>query len=383
MKILKQSKYNFREAKLDKKFCPEKLLKVKEFIDNGTSFTIIGMPGVGVSYFLRFLASQANYAHFIFIDMYALSTLSRLEYISWLLKELEGEATSKSEQQIFNECKERLALLAQKQPKIVIIFNRFDQLVAEFDKQFLANIRAFKYIAPEKIVMIFTSNKPLYEIASDALVVSNIHFYSPVFFFNTYSTDDLNSLTKITIPDNFKKDKQRIKRLIELSGGHNQLFMICVKSESQENLLADRFVQLQLRELYEFLSYHQQKVLQKIALGKKIDEVDSFLLNIGLVKKTNPGYELFTPLLKEYILSKGEVKIPAKEGKLFKLLKQNLGQVVSKDQIFDYVYPDDLDGASDWALNALVYRLRKNPSFKSGGFIIENYKKMGYIIYKT
>lgn len=382
MKILKHSKYNFREAKLDNKFCLEKLLKVKEFIDNGTSFTILGMPGVGVSYFLRYLAST-NLGHFFFIDSYALSTLSRLEYIGWLLKELDGDPNGKTETEIFDECKKRLALLAQKEIKIVIIFNRFDQLSSEFDKQFLANIRSFKYIAPEKIVMIFTANKPLYEIASDALVVTNIHFYSPVFFFGTFTKDDLKYLSKITIPDNLKKDKQKIDRLIEASGGHNQLFMICVKSESQENLLADRFVQLQLRELYDFLSYHQQKVLQKIALGKTPSELDPFLVNIGLVKKIGLGYELFIPLLKEYILSKAEVRIPAKEGKLFKLLKQSLGQVVSKNQIFDYVYRDDLDGASDWALNALVYRLRKNPSFKSGGFVIENHKKMGYIMYKS
>lgn len=379
--MLGLTNYRFEEAKLDKDFCQEKVAKIKEIIDGGTSFTIIAMPGVGVSYFLRYFAST-KIAHFIFVDMYALSTLSKLEYIGWLLKELGGNPEKKSEAEIFDECKIRLTKLSQKYPKIVIIFNRFDQLAPEFNKQFLANIRSFKYIAPQKIVMIFTANKPLYEIAPESLVVTNIHFYTPVFFFGTYSKSDLKYLSKITIPERLKKDKQKIDQLIEISGGHNQLYMIAVKSESQENLLADRFIQLQLRELFDFLAYHQQKVIQKIASGKRIAQIDPYLINIGLVKKTDAGYELFSVLFSEYVNSKTTIRIPAKEGRLFKLLKSRLGEVFSKEEIFNAIYDDEPDNASDWALNALIYRLRNNPTFKQSGFVIESHKKVGYIMYK-
>lgn len=39
--------------------------------------------------------------------------------------------------------------------------------------------------------------------------------------------------------------------------------------------------------------------------------------------------------------------------------------------------------ATDWALDALVYRLRKHPFLKANGFIIESHKKVDYILIKT
>lgn len=378
--MLLKKRYNFQEAKLDKKFAQEKINRFKEFIDDGTSFTVLGMPGIGISYFLRYIATT-NLAYFIFVDSYALSALSRKGYIGWLLKELGGNPNDKNEDTIFEECKSKLEILVEKHQKIVIIFNRFDQLSTEFDKKFLANIRSFKYIDPKKIVMIFTANKPLYELAPEALVVTNLHFYSTLCYFGTYSPYDLKELSKITIEEKTRKDKNKIDQLIQLSGGHNQLFLICTKSESK-NLLSDRFVNLQLKELYQFLSNQHQKILQKIALGKSPYNVDPYLVNIGLVKATNEGYQIFTPLLTDYIKSHAAIRIPAKEGKLFKLLKTRLNQVVTKDEIFEYVYKNS-DDASDWALNALIYRLRKNPTFKSNGFTIESHKKIGYILQKN
>lgn len=378
-------RYSFKEAQLGEDFAREKLIKIKQFIESSTSFTILGMPGVGVSYFLRYLASS-NLACFVFVDSFALSTLSKREYLSWLLHELGGKAKNLTEQQIYEECKKRLEILAKKYPKIVIIFNRFDQLFAQptdqFDKLFLANLRSLRQISPDKIVMIFTANKPLYEICPDAIIGSNLNFYSQLFYFGIYTEKDLYKLLKITQPDISNSDaKTRI--LMKLSGGHNQLLHIILKSESQENLLADKFVKLQLREIYESLNVQNRKTLQRIASSKDPHEVDSYLVNIGMVLKEKSGYRLFTPLLKEYISSTIDVKIAAKEGKLFKLLKKNLGRVVPKDELFEDIWKDDFDNASDWALNALVYRLRKNPKFKLMGYSIENHKKIGYMLSKN
>lgn len=373
--------YHFKESQLDPDFCQEKYLKIKKLINSSVSFTIIGMPGVGVSYFLRYLAST-DIAYFIFVDMYALSTLSRIEYLRWFLHELGGVSKNKTEQQIYQECKNRLEELSKKYPKIVIIFNRFDQLKEEFDREFLANLRSLKHIAPEKIVMIFTANKPLYEIAEESIIGTNLHFYSSLFYFQTYFQADLQKLAQINIPG-YSTNDSRIAKLMKLSGGHNQLFMIMAKSETQENPLLDRFVRLQLKELYEFLSYHQQTQIQKIALRKNLKYVDPFLINTGIVIRDSLGIRLFTPLMEEYTKSYIAFNIPAKEGRLFKLLKQNLGKVVSKDEIFDYIWGKDPNLASDWALNALIYRLRKNPQFQTYGYYIENHKKIGYRLIKT
>ncbi len=91
------------------------------------------------------------------------------------------------------------------------------------------------------------------------------------------------------------------------------------------------------------------------------------------------SYSLFTPLLSEYIKTNLPVKLPVKEKILFNLLRKNLGKVVTKYEIFTEVWPNSED-ATDWALDALVYRLRKNSFIHSHGFIIESSKKVGYTL---
>ena len=67
-----------------------------------------------------------------------------------------------------------------------------------------------------------------------------------------------------------------------------------------------------------------------------------------------------------------------------------MGSVVSKDEIFAQVWPEkseDVTGKSDlptdWALDALIYRLRKHPFMKANNYIIESQKKVGYTLIQT
>ena len=159
-----------------------------------------------------------------------------------------------------------------------------------------------------------------------------------------------------------------------------------LKSARLSNPLQDQFIKMQLKELYEFVNNNQKKILQKIAFNKPIEEVDEYLLNIGLVIKDKDGYQLFTPLLEKFIQGNIPLRLPVKEARLFKKLKQHLGQVVSKEAIFNLLWPEDsqdYDKASEWALNSLIYRLRKNPYFIQSGYVIENHKKEGFVLIKN
>ena len=64
--------------------------------------------------------------------------------------------------------------------------------------------------------------------------------------------------------------------------------------------------------------------------------------------------------------------------KLFILFKKYLGRTISKDIIVEGIWGKDSEAATDWALNSLIYRLRKNQTFINQGYIIENDKKIGY-----
>ncbi len=387
-------KLNFREKELGPDFAQDKLKEFKKLIEAGVSFVAMSMPGVGASYFLKYLACQ-DWAYFVHVDLYSLPTLNQHEFYRMFLKDLGGNPGPKTDEQVFLETKALLKKLADTHEKIVIIFSRFDQLKSDFDANFLSNLQALTTIQPDKIVLIFTSIKPLDEIAPDAITGGNMTFYSKYLYFKPYTAIDLKKLLKLEGNLSLKN----LDKLIELSGGHNQLLHILLNSQKQQNLLLDRFVKMQMKELVDYLDYGQRKQIQKMALGKPINEPDDYLLGVGMVKKTDSEqstsevkkmqlhlggvkFELFTPLLAEYIKQNMPMKLPVKEAKLFRLLRQNMGKTVSKDDLFKAVWQEN-EEASDWALDALIYRLRNHPFIKSQGYIIESHKKVGYTLIQT
>lgn len=364
--------YNFKEKTFGPDFAKDKLEDFKTLIDRGISFVTMSMPGVGASYFLKYLAMQ-EFAHFVHVDMYSLPALTQHEFFKLLLSELGGRPGKESDEELLQKSKLILKKLAEKEAKIVIIFNRFDQLKRVLDSNFLSNIQSL-VINPDKVVLIFTSIKPLYELAPEAVSGGNLNFYSENLYFKPYSIKDLREI--LTIEPGRLTSKENLERLLIFSGGHNQLLHILLSSQ-KEQLLLDQFVKLQLKELVDYLDYTQRKQIQKIAQGKKTEEIDEYLLGVGMVKKEGQNYQLFTPLLVEYIKTNFPVKLPVKEARLFKLLRRNMGNVVSKDEIFNEVWGDSAE-ATDWALDALIYRLRNHPFIKAHGYIIESHKKIGY-----
>ncbi len=365
-----KSKYNFKEAKLGSDFAKEKMADFQKLIQNSQSFTVLSMPGVGVSYFLRYLVTQ-DFARFFHIDLYSLPALTKEEFYKLTYKELSGKNGGTLE-----DCRKALEEIVKKEQKICIVFSRFDQLKKEFDRDFFANIQSLTNIAPVKTCLIFTSIKPLYEIAPEAISGGNLPFYSKTVYFKPFNSEDIKTLLKLEAQyPNFPKN---LDKLINLSGGHIQLLHILLNSQKQQNLLLDKFVKLQMKDLIDYLDYSQKKALQKIALGKKLDDIDDYLLGVGMVKNN----QIFTPLLSQYIKTNIPVKLPIKESELFKLLRKNIGNTVSKDEIFASVWPDS-ENATDWALDALIYRLRKHPFMQSHSYIIESHKKVGYTLIQT
>ena len=69
----------FKEFELGRDFAQDKLKDFKKMIETSQSFTAMSMPGVGASYFLKYLCGQ-NFAFFIHIDLYLLPTLILHEF---------------------------------------------------------------------------------------------------------------------------------------------------------------------------------------------------------------------------------------------------------------------------------------------------------------
>lgn len=384
-------KNSFKEAELGEDFAKEKVEEFKSLINLSQSFTVVSMPGVGVSYFLKYLACQ-DFANFFHIDIYSLPSLTQRELYKLLYKELTGEKSlngsseeeKKDDQAIFQDCQKAIFDLSQQPGKVVLIFSRFDALKKVFDSDFFSNLQSLITINPGKVSLIFTSVLPLNELAPEAVSGGNLSFYSKVLYFKPFSKKDLVSLFTI---NHSLESHPELENMVELSGGHSQLLHIFINSHKQNNLLLDKFVTLQFKDLISYLDYVQRKQIEKIALGtrrssgpsRKLDEVDGYLLGVGYVKDN----KLFCPLLAEYIKTHTRVKLPVKEAKLFKLLRRSMNSVVSKEEIFKEVWGENNDSATDWALDALIYRLRKHPFLKNHGYVIESHKKVGYTLIQT
>lgn len=372
----------FKEVKLPNTFCKEYRSEVEEYIKYSKTFTMVGMPAGSTSLFLKYIASK-EFAHFIYIDMYSLPTISKKSFFSILLRELGGNISNiDKEDLLLDKCRERLKKLSAAQKKIVIIINRFEELKLEFDKNFFGQLRSLTHINDNKVVLIFSVYKPYSETAPHALEGGNLQMFSQYIYFRPLNEMDLLSLLSLHSPE-LITNTEYFNKAVKLSGGHLQLLQLLLKTERIADPLLDPYINLLFKELTSYLTYKQRKTIEKIAFGKAINEIDEYLLNVGYVFKSEGKYMLFSPLLSKYIKDQSSFVLPVKEKKLFTILKKNIGRVVAKDQIFEFVWNNESDNATDWALDSLIYRLRKNYSFKKSGYIIENNKKVGYRLIKN
>lgn len=377
--LARSMNYLFKEAKLGQDFCKKDIEHVENLINQSTSFSVVGIPAMGISIFLKHLATT-SIAHFIHIDINDLPSLNKFDFLKLLHKELGGNIEVNTEQTLIDLSKRQLEMLAQKYPRVVIIFNRFNRLKKEFNQNFFANIRSLRDVDKEKIVMVFAANHPLPQEAPRALVGGNLSMFSKTFYLKPYSREDLERLIDLNAP-NLKTTEESFYKALRLSGGHYQLCQLLLKSDSLlEDPLSDHSIKLQLKELYDYLNYRQRRQLQKLALGKKLNQIDKFLIDIGFVDQQN---NLFSTLLADYIKSNVHLKLSVKENQLFQLLRERKGKLVTKEEIFKLIWGEDNEEATDWALNSIIYRLRKNPTFIASGYIIESQKKVGYSLIRV
>lgn len=365
-----------KESVLPDSFAQEIQKEVLEFIIQGQSFSLIGMPSVGISPFLRFLEDKID-AQTILIDTYELTEFTKAAFLDLLFYKL---TKTQKKNVTFSECIDALHLVAQNYKKVVLLINKIDLLSSEFSESFLGNFRTLCYENDGKVTLIFTVNKPYIDYNETAVVGSNMHIFSRYVYFKPYSNSDLLELLKIHSPEAL--DNRFLTEAMVLSGGHIQLLQLILRSSTPNNLLHDPYIRVLLKHILEYLSKPQQRILHKIAEGKET-EINQYLLHIGIIQIKGDTYKLFSPLLTSFLLEKRSLHLSAKENSLFQLLKKSNGKIIPKEKIFEIVWKNDPESATDWALDSLLYRLRKHPLLKEKNYELINHKKLGYQLIKS
>ncbi len=260
--------------------------------------------------------------------------------------------------------------LAKTNERVVIVINRVDRLGKMLDQHFFDNLRYLRDASREHIVLILISSTPIIEMRLGANADS-FSIHTKQLYFKPYAAEDLLAISKI---DGTAKVKQKA---LELSGGHHSLFQTLLRCQSLDSPLSDPMVELVVSDIFMSQNIKRREQLQAIALGKRVVDPE-YLINIGLINQTSNGYRFFSDILSRYLVHVGGDKLPHKEKKLLKLLLRNSGRVITKQEIFDSIWGEQV--ASDWALNSLVYRLRRHPAFDSNRYLIKSVKKDGYVL---
>lgn len=340
--------------------------QIKKYIENGQSATVNGMPGVGISLFLKELCEK-DFADFYYIDIFGLSDARKNKLLEEICRILKISGSSDPLQSIINT----LSSKPLDKP-LVFACAGFDKLEKNLNKDLFDDLRAIRNVDRKNIQFVFGVCKRLETILPDEVMDSEISMLSTKLYLKPYSLNDSLYLLK-----KYGPTVENANEKIKLSGGHFQLLQLLLQTEYPTDPLKDEFIKLSLKNIYSHLSKSQKQEIQKIARGGDIQ--DLYLLNIGVISENNT---LFSPLFEQFILDQKTKKIPAKEGVLYRLLKSRNGKVVSKDEIFKIVWRQNPELVSDWALDSLIYRLRKNEIFQNTDYRIESIKKQGYRLVK-
>lgn len=356
-------------------FCSETTQSCLKLIDASCSFTLRAMPGLGVSFFLKHLMQHKNY-YWIPLNLYELPKPKPKTLIQFLANALGCPIPGKYES--LAHCIEgRIQELAKNHERIVLVFNRYEALEHATGTLMLNTLRSIRDINREKIVFIFAASKSLANRLSPHQMDS-FNLFSKEVFLKPFRPDELAHLLTLDKSASLV-GKSDLQRVIIMSGGHHSLAQTLLRCQSLDNPLGDPMVRLQLDYIYSCLSPYESEILLHESRYWQL-EPNHPLIRMGFIVEKKSGNHLFSSLLSQHLQTKHAQELPPKEKALLSLLQKQAPNFVSKDELIEKLWNNSRDGGSEWALTALLYRLRKHPSFIASGNSIITFKKRGYAL---
>ena len=375
--------------------------KILQYVKEGNSCQLIGIPGVGRSNLLgllaynrtvriRHLGENQKWFHFVLLNFSEIRNKPLLEATKFIflglldsLRERQMNDEYKIVDKLFKESikindelvifaglKKTIDFLAiEKELTVVFLFDRFEEYVQMLTPDFFANLRVLRNRAKYRFSVVFATSRPVEEILEPTFFADFYEFMAgKIVYLSIYDKPGLDFrisyLEKIT---GKKIETKIIQEVFGLTGGHGNLTRHCLEAilaENQKNkeglnefLLKQKPVRSALFGIWNALNPHEQNILSLLNFeGSDI----SYLENIGLIKNG----KLTILLLKEYIkdswrirsentgqiifdenlnqIKKGEVvfsdKLTSSEFKLLKFLILNAGKIIDREEIINTVW---------------------------------------------
>lgn len=390
----------------------DEIEKLLNFIKEGNSAQLIGLPGVGKSNVLEFLSFNRNvrikhlgenqkWFHFVLLNFTEIRGKSLADAWKFIflgliesLHERKVEEYEKvnsifresanlnDELVLFQGLKRAIDYLSiEKELTVVLLMDRFEEYAQMTDSSFFANLRTLRNRAKYRFSVMFSLSRPIENIIDEA-IISDFHEFLSGHEVYLKIKDEVGLEFRISYLEKVSGQKIPLEikeKVINLTGGHGKLTRLCLESylsegnSSEEFFLEQKNIKGALFEISNFITPAELKDI-------KTKTPNDFLEKIGLLKNgkiTILLFELFIQDLKNETnekitldntkkeILKGEASITdslsSSEFKLLRFLIENAGRVVEKEEIINAVWSDSKTqaGVTDQALDQIVYRLRR------------------------
>ncbi|PIV00575.1 hypothetical protein COS54_02645 [Candidatus Shapirobacteria bacterium CG03_land_8_20_14_0_80_39_12] len=389
-------------------FRKSEISKIIGFLSSFQPLSLIGLPRVGLARVLRYILTHPELLEkklksqkilLLEIDLNDMFNFTEKDFWQLILKRVSDQANSKEINDLylsagrtndaftfFDNTKRAIRLLCSNDFLVFLLFNRFDRVFSIFSYLFFAHLQSLKDIAKQKINFFFTLNRPLEFLFPDALRGGNLEVFSQKYFLKPGTFVDLLAVIGEFERSRKVKLSEKIKTIaFEYSGGHAQycLLILQILENNKYSLknIDDLFkkdpeIWQQNLELWDYLALEEKEAL----LNKKIPQ-ESFLYQIGLVDSKG---EIFNPLFKDFVEKQKEFtkstgqELTLKEKKLFQILKDREGEIILREEIINFVWPEKAEKVNEWTLDQLIKRLRKKLVLLKIESRVKTVKNQGY-----
>jgi hypothetical protein len=333
---------------------PDTLSQVETILARGESIQLVALPGMGKSR----LAKQIPGFYF---DTNCLPSHDHVTALKLLAALLEVNPIPNDNTELFLKISEKILGL-----DTVIIIDYMNPLLSPELKPFFTILKALRDRSKYLLKYVFTVQGAtplshsyfnllgdLYEIFSENIIILNP--IPQTQFAQKIKSDFSTNLA-------FNPSDPQIDTLYQLSGGIPALVKISMQA-MRDNKKLDPESHPRLKAQLEEI---------RVVLGDNPDS--EILTKHGLVDQNR---QIKSQLLREYLQKFSPSRLSAAETHLLELLISHSGNIVSKDQICESVYPDvkNKAGISDHAIDQLIHRLREKIQHQ---YSLTTHRGLGY-----
>jgi DNA-binding winged helix-turn-helix (wHTH) protein len=279
--------------------------------------------------------------------------------------------------------------------KIVFLFDEFDDLYRTLPSRVFDSLRALRDDNKYRLMYVVATRRELRRLRSEG---EHREAFEELITPNTiwvvaYSKADARyALQRLASRHKVKLSEKQIWDILKITGGHPGLIravfpLMCEQPVNvTESLLADKRVHEECQRIWQSLAKDEQKALALLVNNSRTRVAEGILEQLqqkGLVGgEWVESDQVFSSILSLYIRNEKPAignriridrqkhivwvddreiqNIPRLEYKLLEFLEGRRGQVCTRKQIVQHLYPNEkLSGVSDNAVDSIVKRLRK------------------------